>query len=120
MLRIFPLAVFFVILLGVCAPRSVQASCGDWLQHADSMQDTEEAATAPAPAEPCHGPACGQSPTGKDPLPAIPGIERHHHDAALLCQERVMQASLDAQSRCGDRLLLPSGYRMAIERPPQS
>lgn len=122
MLRFFPLAVFFAVLLGVCTPQSVQASCGDWLQHAASPADTDTmgADRTPPPMAPCHGPQCRQSPRDPGPLPASPSVDRHHHDAAWLRQAGVAADLLDAEWFVADRLFLPDGYRMGIERPPQS
>lgn len=133
MLRSCPLAVLLLILLGVCAPRSAHATCGDWLQHAaptqhvaavnaDMMDDKSSAdgASSSVPAEPCHGPLCRQSPSGPGPLPASPSMERHHHDVAWMNQESSVVHARDAEWSVMEASFVPVGYKMGIERPPQS
>ncbi len=128
MSRLLPLIAFFVVFLGSFAPRFAHASCGDWLQHASPIQtfapstgeDSTDAGAPAAPTRPCSGPLCRQSPSGPDPQPASPTIERRHHDAAWIRLGTADNGSLDHEWFVADGLFLLPGHKMGIERPPRS
>lgn len=139
MLRYCPLTVFLLVWMGHCAPRLAHATCGDWLQHSDPVQDAARAnvfpvddataehatgsdnnANSPAPARPCNGPLCRQAPSGLGPVPASPISERQHHDVAWMNQERSVVHTFDAEWSITDASFVPVGHKMGIERPPQA
>ncbi|CAD77151.1 hypothetical protein [Rhodopirellula baltica] len=148
MLRALLLTVVAVLLAGVSTPRSVEASCGDWLQHSGSASMSvveppamrssdlkpiqpgtplngtvshggQESAGQSIPVKPCDGPLCGQLPTLPVQLPTVPPAERPHHDAIW---KQASPGMCSGQFLCrlqdGSADVQP-GFSLGIDRPPQ-
>ena len=71
----FPIArIAAVLTLFAVSPSGVRASCGDWLEHAETIPaqtaaSRYERSNAPQPpVRPCQGLACENSPNGSSPL----------------------------------------------------
>lgn len=148
MSRALLLIVVAVLLAGVSTPRSVEASCGDWLQHSGSasmsvveppaMRSSDlnpgqtgtpvngmtshgahESAGPSVPVKPCDGPLCGQLPTLPIQMPTVPTAERPHHDAIW---KHASPSMSSGQFLCGVQdgsADVQPGFSLGIDRPPQ-
>jgi hypothetical protein len=123
MLRNLLLIACFSISMGAVAPRSVDASCGDWLAHSGQSavadQPTAAAKDVP-PARSCNGPLCKQSPVPPMPMPTPPTSERQHHEAACISGSGSAVCLNPVPFFDALAVELPSGHRLDVDRPPQS
>jgi hypothetical protein len=149
MSRVLFSSVVVVLLAGVLTPRSVDASCGDWLQHSGSVsgvtvqQASKSHSVQPVqrqlppadfaaprtdvlglpspsvPAKPCDGPLCGQLPSFPLPAPMVPLAERPHHDAVWKACSQTLRVGGFQHRRWEQSVDLPRGVVIEIDRPPQ-
>ncbi|MCC9642835.1 hypothetical protein LOC71_11160 [Rhodopirellula sp. JC740] len=140
---LFLLALF--ALAGVLAPRSAEASCGDWLQHPTSPSEPSISASAAGghvanadddaaseafssqghsqpnrPVPPCSGPLCSKLPSLPLPAPMPPLPVRSHQEAAWLELRPAEILRSFALRDTEAPLTLREGFQQGIDRPPQS
>ncbi|MEZ6115320.1 MAG: hypothetical protein R3C28_01915 [Pirellulaceae bacterium] len=119
--------------IAAAVPESLHATCGDWLQHADSpntasMPNDSNAGESHSPApkssvplgSPCSGPTCGQTPF----LPLMPvPIESSRQVSQDAFYAAIADAGTDSTGPryrvCADSLLPGNPPQDRLERPPR-
>lgn len=120
------LGIIFGLLMCSCwGTGTARASCGDWLAHPEpSRTETISGIETPATplGRPCHGPNCQTAPTSpvKAPVPTVPTtrIQDLAVQTGHIAVPRFIPDSSQSQSKsCSS---LPDGYRLEVDRPPES